>query len=260
MNNETLPGNPTPAIAALALGLLLSVTVAPAASAAVTPTSGQRLLAAEASQRWPDLRGTIQQAEASSPSFADVHPGSPFAAEIQWLAGRGISTGWAEPDGTSTFRPLSPVNRDAMAAFMHRLEGKPDFSPPPVSPLVDVAPTDMFFKEIIWITARNISTGWDEGSGTRSYRPGQPVNRDAMAAFMYRLAGRPAFNPPAVSPFADVSKDNVYYHEITWLAAQDISTGWTEADGTKTFRPVQPVNRDAMAAFMYRFDAKSAWI
>jgi serine protease len=77
-----------------------------------------------------------------------------------------------------------------------------------------------------------------------------------MAAFMYRLAGKPAFNPPAVSPFADVTKDNIYYHEITWLAAQDISTGWSEAGGTKTFRPLQEVNRDAMAAFMYRFASK----
>ena len=190
--------------------------------------------------------------------FADVPSDAAFAAEIQWLSAQGISTGWVENDGSRTFRPLSPVNRDAMAAFMYRFAGAPDFSPPPVSPLVDVQPTDMFFKAIIWITARQISTGWDDGNGGRSYRPGQPVNRDAMAAFMYRLADRPAFSPPAVSPFSDVSTDNIYYHEITWLAAQGISTGWVEADGTRTFRPLQPVNRDAMAAFMYRFSARPA--
>jgi hypothetical protein len=114
----------------------------------------------------------------------------------------------------------------------------------------------MFFKEIIWLTARNVSTGWVDGNGTRTFGPSRPVNRDAMAAFMYRLAGRPAFDPPAASPFTDVAKDNVYYHEITWLAAQDISTGWKEADGTRSFRPYQAVNRDAMAAFMYRFASK----
>ncbi|WP_284986596.1 hypothetical protein [Arthrobacter sp. fls2-241-R2A-172] len=35
-----------------------------------------------------------------------------------------------------------------------------------------------------------------------------------------------------------------------------MSTGWAEAGGTKSFRPWQPVNRDAMAAFMYRYNTK----
>lgn len=226
---------------ALILGLLSVMTV-PAAFAA--DGSG--------------LKETMELEDAPAPplAFADVPHLTPFETEINWLASREISTGWPEPDGTKTYRPLTPVSRDAMAAFLHRLAGKPDFWPPPVSPFADLDPQDMFFKEIIWLTARNISTGWDEGNGIRTYRPGQPVSRDAMAAFMYRLADRPAFTPPDTSPFTDVNKDNVYYHEITWLAAQDISTGWPEADGTKTFRPGQPVNRDAMAAFIYRFNTK----
>ena len=215
------------------------------------------VLTVEAGQVLSGLTEDILLTAAASPLvFADVPPGTQFEAEINWLAGQGISTGWTEPNGTKTYRPLGPVNRDAMAAFMHRLAGKPDFWPPPVSPFADLAPSDMFFKEIIWLTARNVSTGWVDGNGTRTFGPSRPVNRDAMAAFMYRLAGRPAFAPPAASPFTDVATDNVYYHEITWLAAQDISTGWKEADGTKTFRPYQAVNRDAMAAFMYRFASK----
>jgi hypothetical protein len=215
------------------------------------------LLTVAAGQTVSGLQETIQLTAPASPLvFADVPPGTQFETEINWMAGQGISTGWIDGNGTKTYRPLTPVNRDAMAAFMHRLAGKPDFSPPPVSPFADLAPGDMFYKEIVWLSARYISTGWDEGNGIKTFRPSQPVNRDAMAAFMYRLAGKPAFNPPAVSPFADVTKDNIYYHEITWLAAQDISTGWSEAGGTKTFRPLQEVNRDAMAAFMYRFASK----
>jgi hypothetical protein len=215
------------------------------------------VLTVDAGQAVGGLQQTIQLTASASPLvFADVPPGTQFEAEINWLAGQGISTGWVEPNGTKTYRPLWPVNRDAMAAFMYRLSGKPDFWPPPVSPFADLAPSELYFKEIIWLTARNVSTGWVDGNGTRTFRPSQPVNRDAMAAFMYRLAGRPAFDPPAVSPFADVTTDNVYYHEITWLAAQDISTGWKETDGTRTFRPYQAVNRDAMAAFMYRFASK----
>ena len=54
---------------------------------------------------------------------------------------------------------------------------------------------------------------------------------------------------PAGSPFGDVATDNQFYREISWLAESGISTGWDDG----TFRPVQPVARDAMAAFMLRF-------
>ncbi|MCT9625589.1 S-layer homology domain-containing protein [Pseudarthrobacter equi] len=192
----------------------------------------------------------------ASPVFSDVSPDTQFSTEIGWMASTGISTGWIEANGTRTYRPLSPVNRDAMAAFMYRLAGKPAFTAPAVSPFTDVPVGTQFYREITWLAAQGISTGWDEPNGTKTYRPLSSVNRDAMAAFMYRLAKKPAFIPPAASPFTDVPATSQFYQEITWLAAQGISTGWTEPNGTKTYRPLQPVNRDAMAAFMYRFDTK----
>ncbi len=114
----------------------------------------------------------------------------------------------------------------------------------------DVAPGNQFYNEMAWLYQQGISTGWTVLGG-REYRPLQPVNRDAMAAFMYRLAGSPAFTPPARSPFLDVTPQTQFYKEITWLANKGITTGWDVPRG-KEYRPLQPVNRDAMAAFMYR--------
>ncbi|WP_162242339.1 carboxypeptidase regulatory-like domain-containing protein [Arthrobacter sp. Leaf337] len=193
---------------------------------------------------------------APAPSFTDVSTGNQFYKEITWLASSGISTGWTAADGTKTFGPVLPVNRDAMAAFMYRLRGKPAFTPPAVSPFKDVATNNQFYKEITWLASTGITTGWTDPDGTRTYGPVQAVNRDAMAAFMYRLAGKPAFTPPAVSPFTDVATNNQFYKEITWLASTGITTGWTAGDGSKSYAPVQAVNRDAMAAFMYRYNAK----
>ncbi|WP_333482069.1 polysaccharide deacetylase family protein [Arthrobacter sp. B2a2-09] len=190
---------------------------------------------------------------ASSP-FSDVPSNYTYFTEINWLATQGISTGWDEGNGIKTYRPLQPVNRDAMAAFMYRLAGSPAFTPPAVSPFSDLTPQTPFYKEITWLSTQGISTGWDEGNGIKTYRPLQPVNRDAMAAFMYRLAGSPAFAAPAASPFADVTPQASFYKEITWLASTGISTGWTETNKTVTFRPVTAVARDAMAAFMYRYN------
>ncbi len=173
-------------------------------------------------------------------SFTDVPSTIQFFDEICWLSTAGISTGY--PDGT--YRPVQPVNRDAMAAFMYRLAGSPTFTPPARSPFKDVTPQTQFYKEIAWLASKGISTGYPDGT----FRPVQPVNRDAMAAFMYRLAGSPEWSAPSTSPFTDVTLRTQFYSEITWLASKKITTGYSDG----TFRPVQPVNRDAMAAFMYR--------
>ncbi|MBP2264635.1 hypothetical protein J3A64_000099 [Pseudarthrobacter sp. PvP004] len=200
--------------------------------------------------------GTLSYATATQGTrgFDDVPLGAQFQDEILWLANAGISTGW-EANGSRTYQPLTPVNRDAMAAFMYRLLGEPEFTPPAVSPFADLPTDAKFYKEITWLADKGITTGWEEADKTKTYRPLQPVNRDAMAAFMYRLAEQPEFTAPATSPFVDLPVGAQFYKEITWLAAQGISTGWAEAGG-KAFKPLLPVNRDAMAAFMFRYNTK----
>lgn len=184
---------------------------------------------------------------AGSPGFKDVKAGMDHYEHIMWLASRGVTTGY--DDGT--FRPVQPVNRDAMAAFMYRLAGSPAFDPKGKQSFRDVTPTTQFYKEIEWLSAQGISTGWDVGNGVKEFRPVQPVARDAMAAFLYRLYGKPTFTAPTRSPFVDVPRGTQFYAEMSWLAANGISTGWVLPTGAE-FRPLQPVNRDAMAAFMHR--------
>jgi subtilisin family serine protease len=105
-----------------------------------------------------------------------------------------------------------------------------------------------FYDEIAWAHRRGISTGWVAANGARTYRPVQAINRDAMAAFLYRMAGSPTYTPPKVSPFKDVSTTQMYYKEMAWLRSEGISTGWRDG----TYRPFEPIERDAMAAFLYR--------
>ena len=164
------------------------------------------------------------------------------------MSSEGISTGWTD----KTYRPQNLVARDAMSAFMYRLADEPSYTAPGTSPFKDVAKSQSFYKEMSWLAKTGVSTGWTDGT----YRPSSSVNRDAMAAFMYRLAGSPSFTAPKKSPFTDVSTTHPFYKEISWLAAQGISTGWDQPNGTKTYQPGTPVKRDAMAAFMYRFDQK----
>lgn len=186
-----------------------------------------------------DLQGNGRQA------FVDIPAGSPFFHEISWLGNSRISTGY--PDGS--FRPLVPVQRDAMAAFLFRKAGSPtSFVPPAVSPFRDLAPGDAFYKEITWLAAQRITTGYEDGT----FRPRTAVSREAIAAFLYRyattLAGAPSYAAPVSAAFSDVRPGDAFYREVSWAAAAGISTGYPDG----TFRPGTPVSREAMAAFLYR--------
>lgn len=189
-------------------------------------------------------RGLTAFAPSTPPSFTDVPTNYVFYTEITWLAYNGITTGY--PDGT--FRPGQPTIREAMAAFLYRLRGSPAFIPPLISPFNDIGLFSPFYKEITWLASTGITTGYPD----RTYRPLNPVNRDTMAAFLYRLAGSPAYTAPATSPFTDLTPASPFYREICWLASTGITNGYPDG----TYRPLNPINRDAMAAFMYRYNAK----
>lgn len=131
------------------------------------------------------------------------------------------------------------------------------------SPFQDVPYNAGFYKEIRWMAETGISTGYALPPSTgendpyspylprQEYRPFGSVTRDAMAAFLYRFAGSPAFTPDAKSPFADVPTNHPFYKEISWLAETGVSTGWTSGNRHE-FRPSSPITRDAMAAFLKR--------
>ena len=172
--------------------------------------------------------------------FKDIPLDFPFVQEIRWLAQSGITTGFSD----GTFRPSASVERQAMAAFLYRAAGSPDFEAPAVSPFTDVRPTDPFYTEIAWLAEQGITTGFSDGT----FRSTAPIERQAMAAFLYRWAGEPAFTAPATSPFSDVATSHPFYAEITWLARVQITNGYSDG----TFRSLTPVARDAMAAFLFR--------
>gem|GEM_PF-1133760 len=110
---------------------------------------------------------------------------------------------------------------------------------------VDVPADYKYFEEISWLLEQGITYGYDDGT----YRPLNDISREAMAAFLYRDAGEPSYDPPTVSPFTDVKTSHGFYKEITWLAEQGITTGYSDG----TFRPKNEITREAMSAFLYRY-------
>lgn len=181
----------------------------------------------------------INVAMTAKASFTDVGPGTRFSPEIGWASTTGIAQGFAD----GAFRPLEPVRRDAMAAFLYRLAGSP--AVPFDAPVFADVPADSeFFDEIRWLASTGITTGFPDGG----FHPLEPVNRDAMAAFLHRFNGSPQL--PGVSQiFSDVPITSQFAEEIKWLAQTQITTGYPNG----TFRPTSSVNRDAMTAFLARY-------
>ena len=105
--------------------------------------------------------------------------------------------------------------------------------------------------DIAWLAANGISSGWDNGDGTFSFRPYETVKRCDMAAFLYRLAGSPKVDASKAPGFADVEEDTPHRDAVLWMAAEGISTGWGEG-ASREFRPYAEIARCDMAEFLYR--------
>ena len=173
--------------------------------------------------------------------FADID-GNPFEEQIVWMQQMGISTGTQNADGTSSFQPATTLSRQAMAAFMYRAAGSPEFTAPTTSHFTDVNTSDVFYREIAWLAAEGISTGYSDGS----FRPNQPVSRQALAAYLHRIMGEPV--PSGPSGFTDVDPASEFAEAISWASEVGITTGFED----NSFQPSASITRQAVAAFMYR--------
>ncbi|MCR4869792.1 MAG: S-layer homology domain-containing protein, partial [Atopobiaceae bacterium] len=53
----------------------------------------------------------------------------------------------------------------------------------------------------------------------------------------------------------DIGAGSPHRTAVLWLAQTGVSAGWTEKDGSHTFRPYENVARADMAAFLHRMVA-----
>ena len=169
--------------------------------------------------------------------FPDVLADHPFHLEIWTAVDQGIATGDAE----GLFRPIEIVTRQAAVAFLWRAAGSPTGFPDPG--FADVAATNPFRPAIAWAVATGVTTGYADGS----FRPTDPVSRQSWLAFQHRAAGAPT-GPFPDPGFSDVPATHPFALPIAWAVDQAITTGYVDG----TFRPTDPVTRQAAVAFLVR--------
>src|SRR5699024_6244934 len=113
--------------------------------------------------------------------------------------------------------------------------------------LSDVTPDKKFYGQIAWLSNEGITTGYSDGT----FRPRNKISREATVAYLYRDATEP--EDYTWVPFSDVNKDDKFLNEIAWAWWNGVTGGY--ADGT--FRPTGKITREAMAAYLYRYNGEN---
>ena len=189
---------------------------------------------------------------ASLSYFQDVPSSNPFSTEITWMGTNRISQGTPIDAERPAYEPATAVSRQAMAAFLFRSTLQ-NFVAPATPTFADVPTTSAFYTPIEWMYAAGITTGTPQGAGLKPlYKPAEPVSRQAMSLFLFRLHNAP-FHAPSSPTFADVPSSSSYYQSIEWMSNAGISTGTPQPTGKPLYKPTDPVSRQAMAAFLYRY-------
>ena len=142
---------------------------------------------------------------------------------------------------------------------------KPEEVKKPIGVFSDVFEDTPHAYEILWTADTEISKGWTENDGTKTFRPYVDVVRCDMAAFIRRLAvsnnwlDAATWKPGEVdwNTFTDIDESTAHAEDVLWLAHTGISEGWDVGNGKREFRPLKTVARCDMAAFLQRLAAKS---
>ena len=177
--------------------------------------------------------------------FSDVQDLShPYYNAIYWAAEAGITKGY--PDGT--FGIDRDCTRGEMMMFLWRYVGKPAPTAVSKSPFKDVPTTHVFYKAILWGSQKGITKGYPDGT----FGINRNVSRGECMMFLWRLKGKPAPKPAAVSPFKDVPKSHVFYKAILWGSQKKITNGYTSGPKKGNFGINDNCLRGQIVTFLYR--------
>jgi hypothetical protein len=200
------------------------------------------------------VSGTSQVGQVLTATPGAIVP-TPTLVSYQWLRGGQPIAGATKSTYTLTTRDMCLPISVRVTVSKSGYENSSVTSSVVAGPVfTDVPSSHTFYSGICWVAQKGVTVG----TGVGMYSPSDPVNRGSMAAFLYRMAGSPAWTPPATSPFTDVPKTHKFYKEITWLAASGITVGVT-IGGLPYYQPDNVVNRGSMSAFMYRLSGSPTY-
>ena len=183
------------------------------------------------------------QPETPKLPFTDVSEDDWFYADAAYLYEKGVMKGTAD----ETFAPGRSVTRGQLAAALYRMAGEPAVTAK--AAFTDVPADYWCAAAITWAAENGVVTGYGDGG----FRPADTVQRQELAAMLFRFAVYQGMSAVTLeenlAPFADRADVAAYaVPAMNWAVGQGILQG---KDGS--LLPQAPVDRAQLAAMLRRY-------
>lgn len=111
------------------------------------------------------------------------------------------------------------------------------------NPFTDVNENDWFYENVAYVYEH----GMMAGTSKTTFSPNVTTTRGMVVTVLYRLEGSPVLSNS--SSFSDVASGAYYQDAIAWAVANGITSGY----GNGKFGPNDPITREQLATFLYRY-------
>ena len=200
------------------------------------------VLAGEEAAYYDDpTKAGVEWTEGPFSPFPDIQDaGHAYYQAICWAGNNGIAKGYSN----GAFRSGGNCTRGEAMMFLWRTMGKPSPRYVRKSPFPDVPMTHDFYKAILWAYQNGIAKGYADGT----FGINRNCTRGHAMMFLWRVAGKPNFKVPTVSPFKDISVSHPYYEAVCWGSNTGVTKGFSDG----TFGTSRFCTRGQIVTFLYR--------
>lgn len=147
----------------------------------------------------------------------------------------------AAPISATRFEPKASCSRADMVLFLWAASGRPE---PELHdmPFTDVPASAPYYKAVLWALQHHVVAG----TSATTFSPDMLCTRAHAMTILWRTVGSPT-EDVADTIFDDVPCGKYYYQSVTWAAANQITSGTSNA----TFSPHRTITRAEALTFLY---------
>ena len=120
--------------------------------------------------------------------MADVEPGSWYVGAANWAVSSRVINGFDEGGGRLSFRPGEPVTAEQVAKiFCNYANGGEAGDPSALAGRTDRADVSSWAEgAVAWARGSGLMSGYDNGDGTFTFRPGETTARERAATVIMK--------------------------------------------------------------------------
>ncbi len=182
--------------------------------------------------------GTTLKFVDNSKDFDDVSRGDWFNDAVDFASSHELFSGTSE----TTFTPNATMTRGMLAMVLHNLQHNPEAEAP--ADFNDVS-SQYFAKAVAWAAGEGIISGYGDGQ----FGPNDSITREQLAVMLYRFAGSPGANGPALTNKDAGDVSGYAAPAMRWAVENGIISG--DTDGR--LNPKGDATRAQVASMMMRF-------